>query len=172
MKPIFIISLCLLFTSCGGGGSGSSADPVQNAIAQWQAAEQVCDTLPLKENGAAVDPQEVLRVLNKYATVPYSAETGAEHYETACEVQDRGWADCEGQAAYGYRALREYNRWSDWDIWIVQVLITRPSGTWRHVFLRVGDYAFDPNNGGAWKVYGYGFYVRSVKVENVYNQWG
>lgn len=161
----------LLLTGCGGGGGGGNESGSYLDI--WRSAEQQCDTLPLKENGAKVDPQEVLHVLQIYANIPYRIEPeGPEHLETACEVQSRGWADCEGQAAYGYRSLREYNKWSDWDIWLVQVLVTRNGKSWRHVFLKVGNYAFDPNNKGPWKMWDYKYFVSSVTVEEIYNQWG
>ena len=171
-SSIAIIVMSLLVANCGGGGGGVSGDPVENAIATWRVQEQACDTLPLREDGAKVDPQEVLRVLRQYGTILYRTEQGPEHYETACEVQARGWADCEGQSAYGYRALREYNRWSDWDLWLVQAKVDQNGQTWRHTFLKVGPYAFDPNNERGWQAWDYNEFVKGAIVENIFNQWG
>jgi len=168
---IFTVLSTMLVAGCGGGGAGSG-DVVESAIDSWRNREQACDTLPLKEDGVKVDPQEVLKVLKKYGTVPYRTEQGEEYYETACEIQARGWADCEGQSAYGYRALREYNRWSDWDLWLIQAKVTRGGKTWRHTFLKVGSYAFDPNNERGWRVWNYKQFIDGVTVENIYNQWG
>jgi len=44
--------------------------------------------------------------------------------------------------------------------------------TWRHTFLKVGPYAFDPNKERGWQVWDYKEFIKGAIVENVFNQWG